>query len=138
LAAEVLRDRHGELHLAAREQALELVLVAHEGMDAEVAAGLHRREERARVLARVRRQRRRGQRLRVAVDGIAKEDELHHRDADDHPEGQAIALELDELLDDDPHPPRPGKHYWALSIRWMNTSSRPGCALRHLRSGAEN
>src|SRR5205085_1794689 len=107
-----------------------LVFVRRKGIEAEVAARLHRREQGARVRARVCREHRGRQPLRVGVDGVAEEDQLQHRDADDHAEGQAVAPELDELLDDDAGPAGPGKHHWtlssALSIRWMNTSSSPG------------
>src|SRR6185295_13862395 len=59
--------------------------------------------------------------------------QLQHRDADDHAEGEPVALQLDELLDDDADPARPGKIHYAAStllvMRWMNTSSRLGRAL---------
>ena len=41
-----------------------------------------------------------GRCLRVGVDGKAEEDELQQRNADHHPEGQAVAAHLDEFLDD--------------------------------------
>ena len=36
--------------------------------------------------------------VRRGIDGVTEQQELHHRDRDDHREGDAIALQLDELL----------------------------------------
>jgi hypothetical protein len=103
-AAEILRDRDGELHLAEREQPLELVFGRHLVVDAEVAARLQCRDQAPRIHARVGAQHRGRQPLGVGIDRVAEEDELQHRDADDHAEGEPVAPELDELLDDDPEP----------------------------------
>jgi hypothetical protein len=69
----------------------------------------------------------------IGVDGEAEEDELHHRDADHHAEGEPVAAHLDEFLGNDgPEPPEAelaGLHLKlsrALSMRLMKTSSRPG------------
>src|SRR5207244_2540690 len=117
-----------------------LVLVCGVVGDAEVAARLHRGKQRARVGARIGREHRGRQALRVGVDRVAEEDELQHRDADDHAEGQAVALELDELLDDDPDPARPREAHCSsactCSIRWMKTSSSPAFDLRQRSSAS--
>jgi len=37
--------------------------------------------------------------LRVGIDGVAENHELHQRDAKHHGEGQPVAAHLDELLE---------------------------------------
>ena len=41
------------------------------------------------------------QMLRVRIDGVAEEDELHQRHADHHQEGQPVPAHLDEFLHHD-------------------------------------
>ena len=62
---------------------------------------------RARKNAVVRRINRRGQVLRVGIDGVAEEDELEQRNADHHGERDAVAAHLDEFLADDRPEPLP-------------------------------
>src|SRR5437762_14167725 len=44
--------------------------------------------------------------LGIGIDGEAEQRELNDRNADDHAEGQAVALQLDEFLADDAEPAR--------------------------------
>jgi hypothetical protein len=70
--------------------------------EAEVVGCLQRRDERARELAGIAAMTTAvGRCPRVGVDGVAEEQQLHHRHADHHAEGQAVAAQLDELLDQD-------------------------------------
>ena len=78
---------------------------------------------------------RRGQVLGIRVDGVAEQHQLDHRDADHHAEGEPIALELDEFLqnhgsDAPPETFADQRRHWMLSlarfIRPMNTSSSDG------------
>ena len=74
---------------------------------------------------------RRRQALGSRVDREAEQHQLQHRNADDHPEGQAVAPQLDEFLDDDPAQ-REGESAAGHTRRRprssgsMNTSSSPG------------
>src|SRR5438128_8626986 len=81
----------------------------------------------------------------IGVDRVTEKHELDDRDAHDHAEGEAIALELNDLLGYDAQPPRKGKDVvhamaagasLALRMRWMNTSSSPGSTSRHVRPGS--
>jgi hypothetical protein len=118
LAAEVLGDGDRELHFAPRKQAVELGWRLRLSLHAEVAACLHRREQGARVDAGIGREHRGRQALGIGIDGVAEEDELQHGNADDHAEGEAVALELDELFHDDAEPALPRetvRSHWKLS-----------------------
>ena len=74
-------------------------VVAHLMRDLEIARVLQRREDRAADVARLLQQHRGRQVARRGVDRVAEQDELHQRDHDDHRERDAVAAELDELLD---------------------------------------
>src|SRR5262245_56009935 len=65
----------------------------------EVARVLERAENRAAEIALLLQQHGSWQIARIGIDGVAKQDELHQRNHDDHRERDAVALELDELLD---------------------------------------
>jgi hypothetical protein len=97
-AREILRHVEDELHVPERDEAVRLVDGGGCRDDLEVAGILERAHERARERARLRADDGGRQRLRVHVDGIAEEDELHHRHADHHREGEAVTPHLDEFL----------------------------------------
>src|SRR5207244_4107194 len=76
-----------------------------------------------------------GQVFRIRIDGVTKQNQLQERDADHHPERQAVPPHLDEFLDDDGPKPRQGKlvplahgyfSFFGSSMRWMKTSSKSG------------
>ena len=75
-------------------------------MNVEIVAVLQPGENAAREFAAVGDQRGRRQVLRIGVDREPEQDQLDHRNADDHAEGQPVALELDEFLADDAEPAR--------------------------------
>jgi hypothetical protein len=134
VAREVLRDVDHELHLAARERVVRIVLARDLAHEVEVGAVADRAEQRAPLRAAVGEQHGRGQVLGVGVDRVAEQDELQQRDPDHHPEGHAVAEHLDELLDDHRAEAAGGedlarahgeKLSLARSIRWMKTSSSP-------------
>ena len=81
------------------QQLVELGFVARQPRDLEVRGVLERREDRAADVARLLQQHRGRQIARRGVDGVAEQHELHQRDHDDHGERDAVAPELDELLD---------------------------------------
>ena len=110
-----------------------------------------RREDRAAEIALFLQQHRGRQMARRGVDGVAEQQKLHQRDHDDHRERDAVALELDELLDQH----RPGAApeaaaalvaaghrdgHWKLSCAWpmrsMNTSSSDGSECFQVRPGS--
>src|SRR5262245_48385308 len=124
--------------------------------DVEIGGVLDRLEHRAAEIALLLQQHRRRQMARIGVDGVAEQQELHERDHDDHRERDAVALELDELLDQH-RPSAPAKiaeatrraparlahdyrrAHWKLSLarpmRSMNTSSSEGLVRVQVRSG---
>src|SRR5665213_539888 len=66
--------------------------------------------------------------LRVGIDGIAEQKQLHHRQGDDHPQGERIAANLDPLFPQNCQKSAEGKPVHASPpgfwlSRWMNTSS---------------
>src|SRR6185369_8773263 len=132
-AREVDRKADHELHLAAPKRVACRVLARELADELEIAARAHRGEVAARELALLGADDRGRQVLRLGVDRVAEEEELDDRDADDHPERDAVAPELQELLVDDSPPAveREASHRGApsasaeLAIRWMKTSSRP-------------
>jgi hypothetical protein len=87
-----------EQHLSGEQQAVELGLVTRQRGDLEIFGVLQRRQDGAGKIAVLLQQHGGRQVARIGVDGIAEQDELHQRDHDDHDEGDAVALELDELL----------------------------------------
>ncbi len=153
---EAARDLDAEQHLAGFQQIVEIVDVVHFVDEAEISGVLQRLQDRAGEIAVLLEQHRARKVVRRGVDGVAKQQELHHRQHHDHRERDAIALELDELLDQ--HrvgaPPEAealadfarwsqmiGGAHWKLSlerpISSMNTSSSDGddfCQCRPLFS----
>src|ERR1043166_2533097 len=101
--------------------------------DVKILGVLERMQDRAPDVALLLEKNRGRQVARIGVDRIAEQDELHQRDHDDHRKGHAVALELNELLEQH----RPGsppessvcgafahlKLSCALARRSMNTSS---------------
>src|SRR6185369_13226047 len=132
-AGEVGREVHHELHVAAGERFTRRLLALQLGDEIEIAARLHRREVAARELALFGDDHRGRKMLRVGVDGVAEENELDDRHADDHAERDAVAPQLQELLQHDPPPAREREPPHCLApklsserlMRWMNTSSSP-------------
>ena len=101
---EVRRNRYHELRFARGQHAIAFLLVRGLADVLEITAVLETRENAARKLSPVGDQRRGWQVLGVGVDRESEQDQLHHRNADDHAEGQPIALELNEFLADDAKP----------------------------------
>ena len=145
-ALEAARDLDAEQHLAGLQEIVELGDAVHFAGEAEIAGILQRLQDRARQIAVLLQQHRGRQMARRGVDGIAEQQQLHHRDHHDHRERDAVAAELDEFLDQHrvAAPPeaegrlrdvailigRLGCTHWKLSfervIRSMNTSSSDG------------
>ena len=142
-ALEPARDLHAEQHGAGLQQVVELLDGADLMREAEIGGVLQRLQHRAGEIAVLLQQHRGRQVARRGVDRIAEQEQLHHRDHDDHRERHAVALELDELLHQhrEGAPQRAetrlallravGRHaHWKLScarfISSMNTSSSDG------------
>src|SRR6185436_16067636 len=108
-----------------------LLLAARLAFDAEVAAVTQCPKHRALMDAVVGREHRSWQVLRVGVDGEAEQNQLQHRNTDDHAEGEPVALELDELLQHDADPARQrraagvrGRAHWKLSsVPFMSSTN---------------
>src|SRR6476469_3254972 len=98
-ALEAAGDFHAEQHLARQQQIVELGDIVHFGGEAEIGGVLQRLEDRAREIAVLLQQHRGRQMARRGVDGVAEQQQLHHRDHHDHRERYPVAPELDELLD---------------------------------------
>jgi hypothetical protein len=84
--------------LAAREHVARLGFARRARLDAEVIAVLQGGDEAAGKHAFVRYPHGGGQVLGVGVDGETEQHQLHHRNAHQHAEGEAVAPHLDELL----------------------------------------
>ena len=143
---EAARDLDPEQHLAGLQEIVELGDAVHLAGEAEVAGVLQRLQHRTRQIAVLLDQHRRRQMPRRGVDGIAEQQELHHRDHHDHRERDAVAAKLDEFLDQHRKAAPPeaearlrdvaiavgniGSTHWKLSferfMRSMNTSSSDG------------
>src|SRR5260370_2215401 len=142
---EAARNLHAEQHLARQQEVVELRDIVHFAGQVERSGVLQRLEDRARKVAVLLQQHRGRQVARRGVDGVAEQQELHHRDHHDHRERDAVALELDEFLDHhriaappEPEPRLPvaaviacmADAHWKLSfervISSMNTSSSEG------------
>ena len=98
ISVEADRKGDDELHLAPFEQLIRLSLV-NTADDLEVIAVPHGRHVRPGERAGVGHDDGRGQLLGIGVDGVAKQNQLHDRNGDDHAEGQPVAFELDEFLE---------------------------------------
>jgi hypothetical protein len=92
-----------------RERAASGFVVGQRFLDVEVFRVLHRRDEAARKRALVADDDGGRQMLRVRVNRVAEERKLHDRQADDHAEGDAVAPQLQELLEHDAPPARDGE-----------------------------
>src|SRR5262245_43416720 len=122
--------------------------------DLEIARVHERAQDRAAEIALLLQQHGGRQVARVGIDGIAEQHELDQRNHDDHRERDAVALELDELLDQHRYGATPEAAdgvilhsrwnvtlhaHWKLSCalarRSMKTSSSEACDCVHTRSG---
>ena len=136
--AEIARDDDEKGDVAPLDEPLGLRVGLRPGDEAVVVADLKRRDDGARIMVLPGREQRGVEPLRIGVDGVAEQDELHDRDAEHHREGDAVAPHLDEFLGehraeaDEKQP-----HHAALAggviaptlavrapMKWMNTSSR--------------
>src|ERR1700722_9141063 len=69
--------------------------------------------------------------LRVGIDRVAEQKQLHHRQGDDHPQRERVAPDLDPLLAQNREEAFEGKgSHDDLLNRWMNTSSSFGSTSR--------
>src|SRR5215831_18208314 len=152
-ALEIGRNFDSEQHRAGREQVIELGLVLDDMGDVEICGVLNRLEDRAAEIALLLQQHRGRKVARIGVDGVAEQQQLNERDHDDHGERNAVALELDELLDQHRPSPTPEvggrasarrtdgseRGHWKLSLalpmRSMKTSSSEGSERVQVRSG---
>ncbi|MCA9718806.1 MAG: FHA domain-containing protein, partial [Myxococcales bacterium] len=82
--AEIGRDRHGEGDLAACQQLLGLGRTPGDMVEAVVIRHLKRRDDGARIGIGTGRHQHGRQVLRIVVDGVAEEHELHQRHAEHH------------------------------------------------------
>src|SRR5579872_15815 len=145
-ALEAARDLDAEQHLAGRQEIVELLDVMNFLHEMKIGRVLQRLQDRAAEIAVFLQEHRGRQVVRRGVDRIPKQQELHHRDHDDHRERNAVTPQLDELLDDHRIAATPeaearlpdlalmisfARHaHWKLSlvrvISSMNTSSSDG------------
>src|SRR5258708_12824758 len=88
-----------EQYLARLQQIVELGDIVHFAGEMEIGGVFQRFEDRAREVAVLLQQYRGRQIARRGVDGVAEQQQLHHRDHHGHPARDAVALELDEFLD---------------------------------------
>src|SRR5258708_11977026 len=88
-----------EQYLARLQQIVELGDIVHFAGEMEIGGVFQGFEDRGREVAVLLQQYRGRQIARRGVDGVAEQQQLHHRDHHDHPERDAVALELDEFLD---------------------------------------
>ena len=129
-----------ELHFAARQRVVRLGLARGLAHEVEVAAVANGVQQRASLRPVVGQQDGGGQVLGIGIDGESEQHELDQRNADHHPERDAVAPHLDEFLHHHGAEASEGKavlraHGVKLSrdwsMRWMNTSSRPERIRRH-------
>jgi hypothetical protein len=134
VAVEAGREGDDELDLATLEEVVGLLLV-HLADNPEIVAVGHGGDVGPRERPGVDHDHGGGQVFRVGIDRKAEEQQLDDRDADDHSEGQSVALELDELLEQDADPARereawhasqPANGSSACCMRWMKASSSEG------------
>jgi hypothetical protein len=105
---EVGREDEGKLRLAAGDEVFGIA-IGDGGDDFEVAGIFGRAHDAAHERAVVGRHHGGGQMMRVAVDGVAEQHQLHDGHAQHHREGQAVASQLHELLAQYRHDAAPGK-----------------------------
>ena len=72
-----------------------------QAIDAKIFGDLHAGDDGARDRPRIGHDDTGRHAFRVGVDGVAEEDELDDRNADDHGEGQPVAPHLDDLFQED-------------------------------------
>jgi len=101
VAGELHRNGDEELHLPPRQQLPPFPLALHLANEIEIAARPDRLQEGAPLGTVVRQQHRRGQMLRVGVDGKTEQHQLDQGNPDHHAEGEPVAAHLDELLHHD-------------------------------------
>ncbi len=146
-ALEARRDLDAEQDGARPQPMVHLRFRAGDLGDGEVGRVVERRQHRAAEVALLVHQHGGRHVARRGVDGVAEQQELHHGDEQHHGEGQPVAAQLHELLDE--HGPRARRggrpqqgldaDHWKLSCDWlirlMNTSSSEGCADRPVQLG---
>ena len=98
-ALEAARNFDAEQHLAGQQQIVEFGDIVHFPGEAEIVGVLQRLEDRAAEVAVLLQQHRGRQVSRRGVDGIAEQQQLHHRDHHDHRKRHPVAPQLDEFLD---------------------------------------
>src|SRR5262249_9318233 len=143
------RKQHG----SGGQQTIELGLAVDNVGDVEICGVLNGLENRTADIALFLQQHRGRQVPGIGVDGVPEQQKLNERDHDDHGEGNTVALELDELLDQ--HRPSPApeatvgacagsarldqRAHWKSSLarpmRSMKTSSSEGSDRVQTRSG---
>jgi hypothetical protein len=101
VAGEIFGDVDDELDLAELQEALGLGFGGGFADDLEVVGVPERPDEGAGERALVGGAQGGRQVPGVGIDGETEEDELEQRNADHHQEGHAVALHLDEFLEDD-------------------------------------
>ena len=98
-AGEIGRDGDDEGDVAAGHQDSASAALCGDMVEAVIAGDLQRRDHGARVVVAAGRHERGRQALRIVVDGVAEQHQLHQRHAQHHGEGDAVAPHLDEFLD---------------------------------------
>mmetsp|Transcript_23364 Transcript_23364/g.55522 ORF Transcript_23364/g.55522 Transcript_23364/m.55522 type:complete len:372 (+) Transcript_23364:433-1548(+) len=125
--AEVVGHDDQELNVAALQQRVAARFRNAAFDDAEIAAGLQRRDDAARHWAGVLADDRGRQALGVGVDRVAEQHQLQHRHAHRHREGQAVAQHLLHLLECNREGAGDGKHQAAaekLSVAWPTSRTK--------------
>ena len=125
-ARETGRNVQHEQHPALRQRGAPGLFVGQFFDYVEVIGRLHRRYEGACEFAVVGHDHRGGHLLRIGVDGVAEQRQLHDGNADDHAESDAVAAQLQEFLAHHAPPARPRKTPFAdchaglqLSVEWF-------------------
>src|SRR6516164_11731702 len=80
--------------------------------------------------------------LRVGIDCVSEQEELHDREGDDQAQGHWIASNLDPFLVQHGEEPPKGKPVhddpFAWDSKWMNTSSSRGSTSCHAKESSSN
>jgi len=141
IAGKIRRNFDHELDGPAPDQRLRFLARFGPFRDPEIVGVFERREKRSREDRVVLREDGGRQVLRIGVDRIAEEQELHDRHAQHHREGELVAPHLDELLADQRGEAMEveavsdhAKLSGACFIIRMNTSSSVGSSCRQERS----
>ena len=117
------------MRLSLGQHAIGLLFVGGLADECEIIAVAQTRQDAARKFAAICNQRRSGQMLGIGIDGKPEQHQLNHGDADDHAEGEPVALELNEFLANDTQPSRerkPARVHAAAAV----VSSAPAARMR--------